>query len=601
MFPQICFFIIPSMHSFSSKYLGEVITTTLRSAMRGWCRFFVSAAVTLLLVAAPLASSAQSPATATPAPSPKVQPTAQPSPGAPGSSNDAFLRLDSLRLRIVFDLALFDAKTEKQRTEQLATFCKVWQDAFLKDKGAWGFGIASDVSCSIRSPAVAEKAKGSELFDVWTVTVEKLVIEEREVIQTSICRFKAGARREGDVSEAVPSQKCEARKVFPWSEFKVRFVRHRAFVRLLVASLLEQLPFHSVVSKNLIRFDSLRIEGYNETNTIEVTYPAPPANVLYADVRYDPYENRFRLKELSMKDAIYRTMTQTGTVWIVSRDGRGARNDEFSRNIESAFIALSTLFQVDQLRFEKDKAKFIAEKLKSRPYMDLIVRADGSVGIPILSLKSGYGTTASAALRINSSYGGVISSSFLDSQYEIGTQVEEKDNSGPSSSSSSVKLQEIDIWLTAKFYRSFQLGIAPALEVSGGPRVGFVSSDGDFKTAGGLPQENLSIRSREMGLGVLIAATVPLSSNIEAIATSTFDFGAAAKSTSSRTGLEIAWILNRLSSPGRTERPPGLRLGAGSFFSFLGRRFLNNDAARSFQTLATLNGLQTSIFVEQSF
>ena len=109
MFPQICFFIIPSMHSFSSKYLGEVITTTLRSAMRGWCRFFVSAAVTLLLVAAPLASSAQSPATATPAPSPKVQPTAQPSPGAPGSSNDAFLRLDSLRLRIVFDLALFDA------------------------------------------------------------------------------------------------------------------------------------------------------------------------------------------------------------------------------------------------------------------------------------------------------------------------------------------------------------------------------------------------------------------------------------------------------------------------------------------------------------
>ncbi len=597
------------MYICCSKYLGDLTTSALRSAMRGWCRFFVSAAVTLFLVWVPLASFAQSPASpassaaaaATPPAAPKVQPKVQQSPGAAGISNDAFLRLDSLRFRIVFDSALFDAKTEKQRTEQLVTFCKVWQDAFLKDKGPWGFGIASDVSCSIRNPAVAEKVKGSEVFDLWTVTVEKLVIDEREVIQASLCRFKTGIRREGDVSEAVPSQKCEARKVFPWSDFKVRFVRHRAFVRLLVASLLDQLPFYSMVTKNLIRFDSLRIEGYNETNTVEVTYPAPPANVLYADVRYDPYENRFRLKELSMKDAIYRTMTQTGTVWVISKDGRGARNDEFTRNIESAFVALTTLFQVDQLKFEKDKAKLVVEKLKSRPYVDLIVRADGSIGIPVLSLKSGYGANASLALRLNSSYGGLLSSSLLGSQYQLGTQVEEKDNSGPSNSSSSVKLQEIDIWLTGKFYRSFQLGIVPALEVSGGPRVGFVTSDGDFKTAGGLPQENLSIRSREMGLGVLIAATVPLSANIEAIASSTFDFGATAKSTSSRTGLEIAWILNRLSSPGRKERPPGLRFGAGSLFSSLGRRFVNNDAARSFQTLATLNGFQTSIFVEQSF
>lgn len=599
------------MYICCSKYLGDLTTSALRSAMRGWRRFFVSASVTLFFVWVPLASFAQSPsspaspassaAAAAPPATPEVKPKVPQSPGAAVISNDAFLRLDSLRFRIVFDSALFDAKTEKLRAEQLVTFCKVWQDAFLKDKGPWGYGIASDVSCGIRNPAVAEKVKGSEVFDLWTVTVEKLVIDEREVIQASICRFKSGIRREGDISEEVQSQKCEARKVFPWSDFKLRFVRHRAFVRLLVASLLDQLPFYSMVTKSLIRFDSLRIEGYNETSTLEVNYPAPPPNVLYADVRYDPSENRFRLKELSMKDAIYRTMTQTGTVWIISRDGRGARNDEFTRNIESAFVALTTVFQVDQLKFEKDKAKLVVEKLKSRPYVDLIVRADGSIGIPVLSLKSGYGANASLALRFNSSYGGLLSSSLLGSQYQLGTQVEEKDNSGPSNSSSSVKLQEIDIWLTGRFYRSFQFGKVPALEVSGGPRVGFVTSDGDFKTAGGLPQENLSIRSREMGLGVLISASVPLSPNIEAIASSTFDFGATAKSTSSRTGLEIAWILSRLSSPGRTERPPGLRFGAGSLFSSLGRRFINNDAARSFQTLATLNGLQTSIFIEQAF
>lgn len=596
------------MQSFSFKGLGEIITATLRSAMRGWCRFFVSAAVTLFLVWVPLASFAQSPASpassassAAPPAAQKVPPKAQPTPGAAGILNDALLLLDSLRLRIVFDLALFDATTEKQRTEQLATFCKVWQDAFLKDKGPWGFGIASDVSCSIRNPAVAEKVKGSEVFDVWTVTVEKLVLEERDVIQTSICRFKAGAGREGELFEAVPSQKCEARKVFPWSDFKLRFVRHRAFVRLLVASLLDQLPFYSMVTKNLIRFDSLRIGGYNETSTVEVTYPAPPANVLYADVRYDPVENRFRLKELSMKDAIYRTMTQTGTVWIISKGGRGARNDEFTRNIESTFGTLTTLFQIDQLKFEKDNAKLVAEKLKSLSSVYFIVRADVSVALPMLSQKSGYGAGASVALRINRSFGAALSSAFQGSQNQMSTEVEEKGNSGPSSSSSSIRLQENDIWLTGKFYRSFNFGKSQILEMSGGPRVGFLTSRGDFEAAGGFPQDGLSIRSEEMGLGVLIAASVPLATNIEVVASSTLDFGATAKATSSRTGIEVAWILSRLSAPGRSERPPGLRLGAGSVFSFLGRRFVNNDEARSFQTLTTLSGLQTSIFVEQAF
>jgi len=514
---------------------------------------------------------------------------------------DGTLPLDSIRLKISFDKQLFDAPSEKQKLEQLATFCKVWQEAFMKDKGPWGFGIASDVVCSIAGNQNTDRKKAAENFDTWLLAVEKTELNERAVIQASLCRFKEVRQKTDNNSETVIEEKCEARKAFPWSNFRLRFVRHRAFVRLLAASLLDQLPFVSLVTKGLVRFDKLRISGFPEPNTVEVNFPPPPEELIFADVRFDPYASRFRLKELAMKDAVYRAMTQTGTSWIVSREGRGGRLELFNKNIESAFSSLSTNFELDQLKYEKDKAKFIAASLKKRPYMDLIFRGDLTAGMPLLSMRNYFGGSAHVGLRINSKFGGGLSLAYGKSKYELGTQVEEKDSAVGIQSSTLVNLSEVDVWFEPRFYRSFNWSGIPQIQIAAGPRVGYVASQGDLKTNGSLPQDNLSIQSRELGLGLSFGACLEVSPIFEVTASTLFNLGVNAKSTALRAGTEAAWILARLSTPGRSERPPALRIGASASFSSLSRRFVNSDAARTFETLATLNGLQTAFFVEKAF
>jgi hypothetical protein len=575
--------------------------------MHGWRRFFVCIGTSINFSLAVTGAFAQ---TSNPGsePSPQSPVTSPPAAGNVAPQNEVqpkrpetLLRLNAVRLRILFDVRLFDAVSEKQQLEQLGTFCRVWQEAFLREKGPWGFGIASEVSCNVLKPETAGAHKAKESFDTWTLTVEKTAIASKDVIQARLCRPDLSAVKPEETAADESEQRCEAKKSFPWSEFRLRFVRHRAFVRLLVASLYDQLPLYAAVSRNIVRFDRLRIEGFPEPSTPEVLYPPPPQNLIFVEARFDPRLNRFRLKEIGQKDAILLTMSQMGTVWIVSRDGRGSRNLEFTKNIESAYMALASIFQLDQLKFEKKVVESVANTLLDRASLSFFLRADGLIAAPLMSQQSGIGGSATLGWRLRSRYLVTLGSSYVSSTFKVGTQVVEKDSLGASNGTANVNLKELDGWLAGNYVHTLRVGKVPPLDVSGGARVGYISGTGEFRAPGGLPEENLTLRSRSVGIGALLGLSFPLSSAFQLANASTIDFALATSSLTVKSALEWSWIISRIVTPGRPERPPGFQLGLAATFASLSRRFENNDSARKYKTDVTLNGFQTSLFVERAF
>lgn len=512
---------------------------------------------------------------------------------------DSALQLKGLRIRAHFDAALFDARTEKVRQSQLKTFCKSWSDALLMQKGPWGFGIASEVTCAIKETPQIELTQEMNLFDVWNLIVQRSQVNGRDVIEASICRVKepSDATHFEPESESV---KCEAKRSFPWSDFKVRFVRHRAFVRLVVASLYDQLPFLSVVSKSIVRFDNLRVEGYKEPETYEVSFPPAPNDVIFAEVSFDPNERRYALRAIPESEAIYKTMTQSGYAWLLHKSGRGARFDEFSKLIESAYLALTTIFQLDKLKFEKDKAKALAEKLKSRNYFDLVLRGEGGVGLPLLMLDSGLGGALSGYIQFSRYFGGGVKAAYESLQFTLDTSVQEKDGNGSTVDSTQVGLKETNIWAYGAVSPKFNLAALKPMRIVFGPRLGLTLSNGSLVSSSALPDDEVSIKNQELGIGIVGLVGWTFADAFELNSIVSFDIGAAIQSTTLRSGLEFAWILNRLVTPGREESPPGLRVGLGTYFSSLGREFKSSALGRSFNTKLTLSGLQSKVFVEQT-
>jgi hypothetical protein len=594
------------MRSRFFKHLRQSNTDHPFSAIQGWRRIFVSVALgfNFFAVAHEAVAQALSPndgASSRPSPPSSSSSGAAALQGSAGKSIDGALRLNQVRLRIVFDSRLFDANSEKERLEQLATFCRVWQEAFLREKGPWGFGIASEVSCNISTAGSVAEPAVKDTFDSWTLTVEKTTLLSKDVIQARLCRPHLASSEAAAKSTGELEQRCEAKKSFPWSNFRLRFVRHRAFVRLLVASLYDQLPLYSLLSRNLVRFDKLRVEGFPEPSTTEVTYPPPPQNLIFVEARFDPNENRFRLREMSEKEAIQLTLSQAGIVWIVSRDGRGARNDEFSRNIESAFITLSSIFQVDQLKYEKKAVESIANKLIDRASTNFFLRADGVYALPLLSQQSGFGASATLGWRNRSKYIVSLSSHYLSSRYRVGTEVVEKDSVGASTGTADVSLKELEGWLAGRYIYPLRLGKSTLLEISGGGRIGYISGSGDFKAPGGLPGENLTLKGRSVGVGALLGIGSVIFSDFQLANVSSVDYALATRSMSIKSAIELSWILSRIVVPKLPERPPGFQIGLAAGFASLTRRFENNDVSRSYNTDVTLNGIQTSLFLERAF
>jgi len=589
------------MRSHFDKHLCQSNTFNPCFATHGLRRFFVSALIGVSSRLAPQCSLAQTlgqkqSIPAQPAPSASPQGAAQVQ-----TSTDSLLRLNAVRLRIFFDTRLFEANSDKQRLEQLATFCRVWQEAFLREKGPWGFGIASEVSCTILSPSVSAAPAAKENFDAWTLTVEKTTLFSKDVIQARLCRPRLSPPKPGENLEDDAEQGCEAKKSFPWSDFRLRFVRHRAFVRLLVASLYDQLPLQSILSRNLVRFDKLRVEGFPEPSSPEVNYPPPPKSLVFVEARFEPGTNRFRLKEIAEKEAIQLTVGQSGTAWIVGRDGRGARSDEFTKNIESAYVALASIFQLDRLKYEKKAVESVANTLINRAATNFFLRGAGLFAAPVLAQQSGVGGQVNLGLRIRSKYVVSLGSNYLSSQYRVGTQVVEKDGFEPSNGTAAVNLKELDGMLEGHYIYPLRLGKLAPIEISAGARLGYVSGSGDFKAPGGLPEENLTLRSRSVVVGAALGIAYPLSSAFQLANKSTLGFALATSSLSLKSGLEWSWILSRIVIPGRPDRPPGLQLGLSASFASLARRFENNDAARSYKTDVSLNGIHSSLFVEKAF
>jgi len=528
-----------------------------------------------------------------------ASPKEEVAPARDGKESDPGVKLEGLRIRAHFDSALFSARTESSKQSQLSTFCKSWGDALSMQKGPWGFGIATEVTCAMKEGPHIDLTPEMKLFDVWNLIVQKSELDGQEVIEASICRLKEESKAT-HFDPLASEVKCEAKRVFPWSDFKVRFVRHRAFVRLVVASLYDQLPFLSVVSKNIVRFDKLRIEGFKEPDTFEVSFPPAPTDVVFADVSFDPYERRFGLRIIPENDAIYKAMTQAGRAWVVHKEGRAARFDEFSQRIETAYLALTTIFQLDRMRFEKNKAKALAEKLKNRNYFDLVIRGEGAAGLPLLVLDSSFGGALGGYVRVNNVYGGGVRATYEKLNFTLGTVVREKESAGSSTNATKVKLTETSFWAYGTVTPRFNLGILEPLNLSLGPRLGLVQSVGSLQSGSSLPDSDVGIKNQELGIGIITLFGWTFADTYELNLLASYDIGATIKSATLRTGGEVSWILSRLVTEGRKERPPSLKVGLGLQFASLSREFSSTELGRSFNTKVTLNGLQSSVFLEQT-
>ena len=513
--------------------------------------------------------------------------------------SDASVSFDSIRLKIDFDIRLFDAASDAIQNEQMATACKVWTEAFQREQGPWGFGIASDVSCRLKKPGDSQSLSQLKTFDHWLLTISKDNVDNVPVILATVCRLKKNYALPSAKDEP-QEERCEAKKSIPWTEFKVRLLRHRAFVRLLAASLIDQLPFMSVVTRNLIRFDTLGIKGFPEPNSLEVDNPLPPANLMFVEVGFEPYESKFRIREIPMKEAVYRAMNQTGSTWIVSTTGRGERANLFSQKLQDSFVALTTQFQFDVLKFEREKMKSDVEKLKAISSVESSLRGEVFTGIPAFSQRSAYAAKVEMAFRSGVGYGALLHVGGLKSKYALGTQVQENDDPNKSVVAL-ININEYDFVLEPGIHRRWTKNSPSSLTFHLGGRLGFVASSGDFTSEGNLPQNQLSLGMKEFLFGLALGLDIPIGQNFEITSSSAFDFGLAAKSTTFATTAEFTWIMSRMPVVVSGVRPARWKLGAGSRFTSLGRRFVSSATTRSVETLATLNGLQAGVFLERNF
>jgi hypothetical protein len=512
---------------------------------------------------------------------------------------DASVSFDSIRIKIDFDVRLFDATSDAIQNEQMSTACKVWTEAFKREQGPWGFGIASDVSCRIKKPGDNPSLSQLKSFDHWLLTISKDNVDGVPVILSRVCRLKKNYALPEAKNEQ-QEERCEAKKSIPWTEFKVRLLRHRGFVRLFAASLIDQLPFMSIVTRNLIRFDTLGIKGFPEPNTIEVDNPLPPENLMFVEVGFDPYGSKFRVKEVPMKEAVYRAMNQTGTTWIVNKTGRGERASLFNKKLQDAFVALTTQFQFDVLKFERERMKSDVEKLKAISTIESSLRGEVFAGMPAFSQQAAYAGKVEMAFKSGAGYGALLHVGALKSKYALGTQVQENDDPNKSVAAL-VNINEYDFVLQPGIHRRWTKDSPSSLTYHLGSRFGFVASSGDFTSEGNLPQNQLSLGMKEFLLGLSLGLEVPVGQNFEISASSAFDIGLAAKSTTFATSTELVWIISRMPVLVSGIRPARWKLGAGSRFTSLGRRFVSSATTRSVETLATLNGLQGGLFLERNF
>jgi hypothetical protein len=503
----------------------------------------------------------------------------------------------SVRLTVEVDPEIFLSPDGVQQNNQLETVCKVWREAWLKEQGPWGFGIASDVNCRLKPPDAAESFRQLKTYDHWLLTIQKIKEDNHPALEVKICRNRQpapGASETGGSGENFV--RCEAQKTIPWSPFAIRFVRHRTFVRLWTTSLIDQLPFLSVVGRNLIHYDKLGIRGLNESGTPEVSIPPPPKNVFLSDISFDTRSNKFAVKNLETKEAISRVSEGSRVVWILSSDGRGARSEEINRLLKEAFNALTAQFQLDVMLVESSRMKSDVTKLKAVSSIKTYAQMHANYGLPFLSMQSAAGGVLSLGVRTGSGIGARLASNYSKSKYALGTDFAEKD-AAKQSVTSNVNLAEYGFSFHPQVSRRFAGQASMLLEAD----FLLTSSNGDLTTEVIPPQPKLALSSREFSIGAGFGVNVPVGTSWELSSNTSFDLGWTSKSTSAQAGAEVAWIPRSLPSAGAVLNSVPLRLGTVVKFSSLGRRFVNSDTARLVETTVTLNGIRLGLFAEKTF
>lgn len=133
---------------------------------------------------------------------------------------------------------------------------------------------------------------------------------------------------------------------------------------------------------------------------------------------------------------------------------------------------------------------------------------------------------------------------------------------------SQVGMREMGFWIEPELRRSFSANGNPDFVYHLGARLGVLASDGDFKSAAGLPQG---------------------------------DLGLTVKSNTVSGSGQLVWVASRMLPQFGGRRPPSLKIGTGVQLGSLGRVFVNSDSAKAVQTEVTLNGMHAVVFIEKAF
>jgi hypothetical protein len=142
--------------------------------------------------------------------------------------------LNELHLSVEFSQSFVDAHISQD--PDYGDICKVLGSSLEVGKGPWGFGLFNTgVDCRFEKNA----PKAVTMFD-WTLRVG---LNSENLGQLQLCR---------PMSLTGATEKCESTVIIPAKQYLPRLLVNKEFVRILAAAILDQAPFRSRITKNLM-------------------------------------------------------------------------------------------------------------------------------------------------------------------------------------------------------------------------------------------------------------------------------------------------------------------------------------------------------------
>ena len=238
-------------------------------------------------------------------------------------SKERSLKLGHLGLRVIIDRSFEHRQPSARRWK--AEICNNFFTNLKIDRGPWGFGLFNSVvGCDISQ-------QGSEPFMdplVWTLNIS---LNEQSQGVVALCRPYAG-----------DTEKCEASVTIPTSRYLPELLNNNSYARLVAAALLDQMPFRSKLTSQLLGADT-SIAPKDETAR-ESEFPLPP---LSSEIALHPVSAEILIPQAKFrvelkKESLAQLLSQPN-IWLVS-NVRGSMGKTFSTLISDATATLGARF-----------------------------------------------------------------------------------------------------------------------------------------------------------------------------------------------------------------------------------------------------------------